>query len=161
MTAHAPTRPNTGYATLAGVYSTAVGVSALALRQRAKRTGAPVRVPKGSDLVLLGVASFKLSRLLTKDSVTSFVRAPFVEPKGAGPAAGEVKDKPVGGWFRKAVGELVTCPFCLDQWVATGALLTYMASPKLARATAAGMTIVSIADISQYGYRLIQKTDED
>lgn len=159
---HTPTtRPLVGYASLASVYATGVGAAALAIARRSKRTGQPVKTPKASDLVLLGIASFKISRLLTRDSVTAFVRAPFVEPQGRAPAAGEVKEKPVGGTMRKAVGELLTCPFCLDQWVATAALLSFLGSPKLARSAAAGMTIVSIADVGQYGYRLIQKTDED
>lgn len=160
MSGQSPAPPNRGYATLAAVYSGAVGATALALRNRSKRTGKPLHVPSGSDLLLLGVATFKVSRLLSRDSVTAFARAPFVEPQGSDSAAGEVKEEPTGGWMRKAIGELLTCPFCLDQWVATGALLTYMASPKLARAAASTMAIVSVADISQYGYRLIQKTDE-
>lgn len=38
------------------------------------------RLPEGyraGDLVLLGVATFKLSRLISKDRVTAFLRAPF------------------------------------------------------------------------------------
>src|SRR4051812_7980803 len=39
----------------------------------------------GRDILLLGVATHKLSRIITKDAVTSFLRAPFTrydEPLG-------------------------------------------------------------------------------
>ncbi len=43
----------------------------------------PERIGPG-DILLLGVATHKLGRLLAKDWVTSFLRAPFTTFKGGG-----------------------------------------------------------------------------
>lgn len=66
------------------------------------------------DLLLLTVATHKLSRLLAKDWVTSFLRAPFVRYKRSS-RPGEVEEEPRGAGLRLALGELLTCPFCLGQ----------------------------------------------
>ncbi|MER7407835.1 DUF1360 domain-containing protein [Streptomyces sp. NPDC000070] len=63
------------------------------------------------DVVLTSVATFRLSRLLSKASVTSPLRAPFTRYVGPqGPAELHEEAEPEGG--RDTVGELVTCPFC-------------------------------------------------
>ena len=62
----------------------------------AKRSGRdlPERVEL-QDLVLIGAASYKLSRLVAKKKITSFVRAPFTELQGKGGPA-EVEEKARG-----------------------------------------------------------------
>src|SRR6266568_6180594 len=50
-------------------------------------------------------------RLITKDPVTSPLRAPFTVFEGQEGQA-ELKEEVRGHGARKAVGELVTCPFC-------------------------------------------------
>jgi hypothetical protein len=67
------------------------------------------------DLLLYGLATEHLSRIITKDSVTAVLRAPFTHFKGA-VGEGEVNEDVVGKGFRHAVGELLTCPFCAAQW---------------------------------------------
>ncbi|MFE2437691.1 DUF1360 domain-containing protein, partial [Streptomyces sp. NPDC059409] len=62
-------------------------------------------------MALLGTATFKASRLLTKDKVTSFLRAPFTSREGEG-SANEVMDAGRGTGLRRAIGDLVSCPFC-------------------------------------------------
>src|SRR4051812_6628695 len=63
------------------------------------------------DLVLLAVATQRLSRLIAKDKVTSAIRAPFVRyEEDAGPS--EVSESPRGSGMRRAIGELISCPFC-------------------------------------------------
>ncbi len=92
-------------------------VGGLALAERSGRR-IPERVGVG-DLVLMGVATHKLSRLITKDRVTSFARAPFTryeEPAGHG----EIEEHARGTGMRRAVGQLLTCPYCISQWVAGG-----------------------------------------
>lgn len=73
--AHGHDRPIGSYAVLLGVYSTAVTGLGLLVR---KRRALPPKVDP-YDLALVAVASHKLSRLVTKDSVTAAVRAPFTE----------------------------------------------------------------------------------
>ena len=66
------------YAALATVFNTGFGGALLA----AKRSGRlPERI-ENRDVVLIGIASHKLSRLVSKDKVTAFLRAPFTEYQG-------------------------------------------------------------------------------
>jgi hypothetical protein len=106
-----------GYAAVMGVFAgTAAGLSAIAARTGRR---APEMTP--FDLVLLGLATHKVSRIVAKDAVTSPVRAPFTRFEGSAGDA-EVSEQVTGSGVRKAVGELVTCPFCLGTWVATALL---------------------------------------
>lgn len=85
-----------------------------------------------SDIVLLGVATHKLSRLVTKDFVTAPLRAPFTkrqEPEGAA----EVHDEPRGGALRRSVGYLLTCPYCLGVWISTGLATALLTRPQPTR----------------------------
>jgi hypothetical protein len=59
------------------------------------------------NLLLLGVATHKLSRLIAKDWVTSPLRAPFTTYEGA--ASGpEVNESPRGRGMQRALGQLLT-----------------------------------------------------
>jgi hypothetical protein len=139
-----------------GSYGSLVTAAAAALRWRGRRL--PARVPAG-DLALGIVATHKLSRLIAKDPVTSPFRAPFAKFEGQSGDA-EVAEKPVGHGLQHAVGELVTCPFCLDMWVATGLTISYIANPRLARVAAGVLTMVAGADALQFGYAALQRTDD-
>lgn len=122
-------RPLGGYVVVMGLYGGVAG--GLTLLGRATGVRLPVRWTLG-DAVLLGTATFKASRLLTKDAVTSPLRAPFTRFEG--PAGdGEVNESVRGTGVRHAVGELVTCPFCLSVWVgsALGAGMVFL--PRLTR----------------------------
>ena len=79
---------------------------ALVAAKRSDRLPASVSAP---DVVLIGTASHKLSRLLAKDKVTSFLRAPFTEYQGRGGPA-EVEERARGDGTRRAIGELLICP---------------------------------------------------
>lgn len=98
-------RPLKAYAALTGVYNAAFAAFLL----RSKQAGRPLpeRVSPG-DILLLGVATHKLNRLLAKDWVTSFYRAPFVAYQGAATAPAEVSEEPRGEGLQRALGELVT-----------------------------------------------------
>ncbi len=98
-------RPLKAYGALTGIYN-ALFAGFLLHTKRSKHP-LPEHVSP-AYIVLLGVATHKLSRLLTKDWVTSFYRAPFVEYQGAGTAPGEVSEKPRGQGLRRALGELFT-----------------------------------------------------
>ncbi len=104
-TPHGEGRPLAAYAGLAGVYNGALAAALLA----AKRQGRPLpeRVGTG-DIVLLGVATHKLGRLLAKDWVTSPLRAPFATYKGASGIPSEVDEGARGAGLQRAIGELVT-----------------------------------------------------
>lgn len=138
-------RPTAALAGITGVYLACLGVGTWLARDHL-----PERVSPW-DLALVGVATHKLSRRLSKDSVTSPLREPFARVVGhAGP--GEVQEVPQGRGLRKAIGELVTCPFCLGQWVATGFTLGLVRAPRLTRFVATVFTTAAIGDFLQFAY---------
>ena len=140
-------RPLAGYAVLIGVYGAAVAAGAVALRRR--RRSLPEVRPV--DVVLVGVATHKLARRMSKDSVMSPLRAPFTRYEGlSGP--GELQEGVRGSGVRKAVGELVSCPFCLSQWVATGFTFGLLAAPRATRWAASVFASLALADFLQFAY---------
>jgi hypothetical protein len=146
-------RPLAGDLGAMGVYLGLVGAAAAAVRASGREL--PDRIPLG-DAVLLTVATFRLARRIAKDPVTAPVRAPFVRfegPSGHAEVAEEVREH---GGVKHAVGELLTCPFCLAQWVGTGFVLGYVAAPKATRLAALTMTMVAGSDVLQFVYDGIQ-----
>jgi hypothetical protein len=144
---HGEERPLAGYARVMGVY--AAGTAALGALVAARRRPLPER-PSTGDLALAAVATAKLSRLLTRDSVTSPLRAPFTRYESAGGPA-EVNEEVRGHGARHAIGELVTCPFCVAQWIATGFGFGFLLAPKLTRQVAATFAVLEAADFLQFG----------
>ncbi|MFE9773192.1 DUF1360 domain-containing protein [Streptomyces sp. NPDC005931] len=140
--------PLGGYAALATTFAAGVGAFALAARRRGVRL--PDTVPPW-DLALLATATFKGSRLLSRDKVTSFLRAPFTRRR-TDAESGEVTDQPTGTGARRAVGDLVTCPFCTSAWVAGGLVAYYACAPRAARLLCAGLTAVTAADWLQHAW---------
>jgi len=142
-------RPSGGYAVLLAAYTAIVGL--LFWRLQAGRE-LPDRFGPG-DLALFGVATHKLSRITTKDKVTAPLRTPFTEEDEgeAGPA--EVSESSRGEGMRRAIGELLICPYCVGQWIATGLLGLFSVAPRTARCIAAVFTVVAISDFLQIAYK--------
>jgi Protein of unknown function (DUF1360) len=148
-------RPLGGYVTAMTAYAAAVGTLAGITRatRRQLPDGLPVR-----DVMLAAVATHKLSRLITKDPVTSPLRAPFTVFRGtAGPA--ELKEDVRGTGVRKTVGELSTCPFCLDMWVATSLIAGYIYLPRATRLAVDTMAVLAGADMLQFAYARLEEQE--
>jgi hypothetical protein len=78
-------------------------------------------------------------------TVTSPLRAPFTRYEGtSGPS--ELAEEVDGTGFRHAVGELLTCPFCLAQWVAAAYLGGMAFAPHATRLAGTTMCAVAGAD---------------
>jgi hypothetical protein len=147
-------RPLDGYVVAMGAF----GALAASLAAAAKLTGRPVpERPATSDIVLISIATHKLSRLLAKDSVTSPLRAPFTQYKETGGPGEVMEEARTTGQVRHAIGELVTCPFCLDMWIATGFALGLVFAPKATRLIAATMAALTGADFLQLVYARAQQ----
>lgn len=146
-------RPLGGYALLTASFNVVAIASVVWLRR--SRNGLPDRYPP-SDLVLAGAATYKLSRLLSKDKVTSFLRAPFTEQQELG-GSGEVEEEPRGHGVRRAIGELLTCPYCLGMWVATGFGIALVAAPRVSRLALFILTALGISDFLQVAYKAAQE----
>lgn len=151
FTEHSPgqERPLGGYATLTAVYATVC--AAFSAWVRASDRELPERVSPG-DLALVAVATHKVARLIAKDRVTSAVRAPFTSFQGdAGPS--EVDESARGRGLRRAIGELLICPYCLDLWISSGLLGGLIVAPRPARWIASVFTALTGADALQIAYK--------
>ena len=142
-------RPLRGYATLMGLFGVAVGGFATWMRRSGREL--PERIPPG-DLALITLATHKTARLLAKDRVTSAVRAPFTRFEGdAGP--GEVSEAPRGSGLRRAIGELIICPYCIGLWIAAAFAVGFAVAPRPTRWVASVLTAVFGSDLLQIAYK--------
>lgn len=143
-------RPPFGaYATFAAVFHGAMAGAVVA----AKRSGRdlPERVEL-QDLALIGTASYKLSRLVAKKKITSFVRAPFTELQEKGGPA-EVEERARGHGLQRALGELLTCPYCLGLWASGGFHAGLLLAPRATRFSVSVLAAMAISDFLQIAYR--------
>jgi hypothetical protein len=131
-------RPLSEYATLATVFNGALGAFTLLAGRRL-----PARVGFG-DVVRIGVASYKVGRLVAKDEVTSFVRAPVTRDE-------EAQEPEPEGW-RRALGELVTCPYCIGLWISVGFSCSLVLFPRHTRFVATVFGAQAVADFLNAGF---------
>jgi hypothetical protein len=136
-----------------GVYVGLLSAAAAAVRASGREL--PERIPVG-DALLLTIATFRLARRIAKDPVTAPLRAPFTRFEGASGHAEVAEEVREHGGVKHAVGELVTCPFCLAQWVGTGFVFGYVTAPKATRLAALTMTMIAGSDVLQFVYDGIQ-----
>lgn len=140
-------RPLAGYGALIGAFN-GLAAGGLLAAHRAGRL--PDRLDPG-DLALAAVATYKLSRVIAKDRVTSALRAPFTTFQDDS-GFSEVDEAARGTGLRRAVGELLVCPECLDQWVATGFVGGLLGAPRVTRTVAAVFAVYAAADVLQIGH---------
>jgi hypothetical protein len=150
-------RPLLPYAALASVWM--AGLAGFIGLTRAFNK--PVPRIDGGDVALLAGATFHLSRVITKDSIMSFMRAPFTRFEGPG-APGETNEQPRKETeWQHAVGELLTCPFCMATWVAAAFTYGYTFFPAITRLLAGMFCIVGLADALQLAYGTATKKAEE
>jgi hypothetical protein len=146
-------RPLLHYLLLMGLFNGLLA-GALGVARRRGRT-LPER-PTLGDVALVGVATHKLSRLIAKDKVTSPLRAPFTELEGQG-GPSELEERPRGQGMRKAVGELLVCPYCLGLWVASAFSVGLLFAPRLTRFLAAVLASLTLSDFFQIAYKAAEE----
>jgi hypothetical protein len=138
-------RPLAAYGLLTAAFGAAFGGGVAALHDRLPDH------PRATDVAFAGVATYKISRLLAKDRVTSVLRAPFTRYEGeAGPS--EVSESPRGRGLQLALGELLSCPYCVGQWVAGALALGQIAAPRTTRFVAGTFTAYAVADALQMAH---------
>lgn len=142
-------RPLGGYATLIGAFATLAGVFLAWVRVSGREL--PERVDP-RDLALLTLATHKASRLLAKDRVGSAVRAPFTRVQAeTGP--GEVSEAARGQGVRRAVGELLVCPYCVGLWIAAAFTAGLVMAPRPTRWVASVLAAAFGSDLLQMAYK--------
>jgi hypothetical protein len=147
-------RPLGGYAALMGVFVT--GVTAFAAWMRGSGRRLPEKIDT-SDLALMTVATHKASRLVSKDRVTSSLRAPFTELEADG-GPGAVREKASGSGLRRAIGELITCPYCISLWIAAAFAAGFVVAPRPTRWVASILSAVFGSDLLQIAYKKAEDT---
>jgi hypothetical protein len=145
--------PLGGYAGLIVSFGVIVGGILFSRRRELPEKIAP------NDLILLGLATQKVSRLVTRSRVAGVLRAPFTEYEGSA-GAGEVEEHPRGEGIQRAIGELVSCPFCLGTWVASAGITSLLTRPRLTRSLASIFAVSAIADFFQQAYCRIKEPTE-
>lgn len=74
------------------------------------------------DLVILILASFRLTHLIVFDSITEFIRKPFLDESGQ-----EIIIKGTG--IRHFMGKLLSCYWCTGIWSSILVVLLYVYVP--------------------------------
>ena len=148
-------RPLGSYLGVMSVFAAALG-AALLIGSRKKVLPEAIRP---ADVVLLGIGTHKLSRTLTKDLVTSPLRAPFTRLEGETPTEGpnEVSEKSRGQGMQKAIGELVSCPWCMGAWISAGMTYGLTFAPRATRLIGTLFAVNAISDWLNAGYDAAQK----
>jgi hypothetical protein len=141
-------RPLSGYLAALGVYGSVVTERRLPARWSVQ------------DLVTVTLGTQKLSRIVSKASVTSPLRAPFAQYRGTGGPSEVQEETQNSSQLRHSVGELLTCPFCLDVWVATAFVIGLIFAPRLTRLIAGSFASLAGADFLQLAYAMAQQAAE-
>jgi hypothetical protein len=138
-------RPLGAYTALLATWGATVAGAGVLARRRLPGRLAP------ADLLTAAVATHTASRLLARDPVTSPLRAPFTRYRGtSGPA--QLDEEARGTGLRHALGELMTCPYCLAPWLATGFLAGLATAPRATRTLWSLLTVVGVADALQLAW---------
>lgn len=144
-------RPLGGYTALLSGYAAITGALVLLGRRRL-----PGRLGL-ADLAMGSLATHKIARRLTEEPITSPVRAPFTRYQGvSGPS--ELAEGVRGTGLRHAVGELLTCPFCMSQWVATSIVVGLVVTPRFTRTALSVFTMVTASDALHLAYARAQQS---
>jgi Protein of unknown function (DUF1360) len=149
-----PDPPYRAYAGIVGTFVAGLGaVSGLAALRRK-----PDREISSTDLALLGLATFKASRTVARDKVTSFVREPFVE----GEAYDGEDEKPTRETeMKQALGELVTCTRCIGIWLGAGLASMQVLAPRTGRLLTTVLAAGALNDFLLAGFSaLTAKSNE-
>jgi len=136
--------PYEAYAAIMGAFLGGIGLAGLAARifDRDPACQTPL------DFFVLSAASFKASRTLASDEVTSFMREPFVRGRAH---TGE-DEEPVEGGMQQAIGELVTCSRCVGTWAAAGLAVTQILAPRFGRLLTWSLAAAGANDFLQAGF---------
>ena len=147
-------RPLRGYVLVMAVFAALVAGAAGTARLTGRRLP-PTMSPW--DVVLIAAGTHKLSRTISKDSVTAPLRAPFTRYTGRGGPAEVTEEVRAAGGLRHSLGELLTCPFCLDVWISTGFAIGWVFAPRATRLVAGTFTALTGADFLQLAYARAQQ----
>jgi hypothetical protein len=143
--------PYDSYAVIAGTFFG--GLAAASALARA--LGREPRQLSALDLITLAGATFKASRTISHDKVTSFLREPFVEGQ-----AYDGHEEPAGEGMQRAIGELVTCTRCVGMWVAAGLAAGQVVAPRFGRLITWSLAAAAANDFLQTAFVALDRKAE-
>ncbi|MET9319086.1 DUF1360 domain-containing protein [Streptomyces sp. NPDC003038] len=141
-------QPHAGRMAAMAVFGGYTAGWAVLVRRGGRAVPAP---PTPWELLLTATATFRLSRLLGKATVTRPIRAPFTQVEAPG-APAELNETPRDQHGRKTVGELVSCPFCLSVWIVTTLTGAQLIWPRATRTVTGALTALAAADAMQFAH---------
>lgn len=121
----------------------------LALFLRLARDRLPEQVAV-RDVAQNAVAAHKLSRIVSREKVGAALRAPLTVDPAATEAPAHGTTGAAG--LRRALGELVTCPYCLDLWIAAALTAGTVVAPRTTRFVTAALASHAGADFLQAAF---------
>jgi hypothetical protein len=128
------------YITLVGLFLSLLG--AFALREREAND---LDAIDPFDMALLGLSTYRVSRLTSYDQVTEWLRAPITQTEST--QGGGATIVPKGRGAQRALGELISCPTCVGTWVAGGLVYGLAVAPRPTRAFLAIIGASGIAEL--------------
>jgi len=143
--------PLFSYAVLTGVFNLIFVLFLLLARVSGRPI--PERV-KLRDIVLLGVATHKLSWIVSRDAITAPLRAPFTELEEV-KSPTNVQEKPRDTGLQRSVGELLTCRFCLGMWISAFFAYGLVLFPAATRLVGAIFAILTLSDHLHQTYKAL------
>lgn len=78
-------------------------------------------------LLVLGLAAYRLANVLSNESITKPLRAPFVDEEKKD---GKMVEQPKKTGFFGAVGLLIYCPSCTGVWLSAALVYFYVFYPE-------------------------------
>ncbi len=122
---------------------TAAFAGALGAFVARRRDELPERI-SWDDVGRITLTTYKVSRIVSRDEVTSFVRAPVTTDE----QATEPKERGVAGAF----GHLLTCPYCVGLWVAATTAMAQSVWPRPTRFLTSVFSAHALADFLHAGF---------
>ena len=104
--------------------------------------------PAAAELPVLGLATFALTKAVSKEKAGSWVRSRLLEPESDG-------RHPKGGGLRFVAGELLTCSRCLGAWTSVALIGLRVARPREGRIVASLLATSAINDGLQAAFDLL------
>jgi hypothetical protein len=139
--------PIGGYAVLITAFVSSFSALVIAAK-RANQL--PARV-EPVDIALLGIATHKLTRIVSRERIAIPLRAPFTRYEGRD-GAGLVKEEPRGRALQRAIGSLLVCQFCVGPWVASALAAGLVFAPRPTRLVSSVFAMVAISDFLHQAY---------
>jgi hypothetical protein len=112
-----------------------------------ERVPASIRI---LDLILLGLAAARLTDIISTDEIMKWLREPFVRMEKTEIAGTEAETRTGRGrGWRKVLGDLLSCPWCVGVWVAAGLTYAYFLAPRIIWLFILILAVAEIASILQ------------